>query len=219
MGITIMKKLASFILALSTLLSCVSMTAFADDTPKPANVDEAVYAQLLRNKWECDQNSDGIITDEELSQATRLRLDLTDITDLSWLTKMPACCYLSFENGTLTDFSVLKDLPALDSLHMTSVPITDISFMKDLDLESCWFYQMDQITPEQRMEVLRFSSPEFWAGTSANIVCYPRGFVDYQLSLADKNIAVFLDGTTSTIYPDERIYGASAGTTLSLIHI
>lgn len=213
MGITIMKKLASFILALSTLLSCVSMTAFADDTPKPANVDEAVYAQLLRNKWECDQNSDGIITDEELSQATRLRLDLTDITDLSWLTKMPACCYLSFENGTLTDFSVLKDLPALDSLHMTSVPITDISFMKDLDLESCWFYQMDQITPEQRMEVLRFSSPEFWAGTSANIVCYPRDFVDYQLSLADKNIAVFLDGTTSTIYPDERIYGASAGTT------
>ena len=208
-----MKKTIAFLSALAVILSPNAVTAFADDTPTPANVDESVYAQLLKNKWECDKNSDGIITDEELAQSTSLSLDLTDISDLSWLTRMPDCRYLSFDNGSITDFSVLKELPALKTLHMSNVPITDISFMEDLDLESCWFYQMDQITPEQKMEVLRFSSPEFWAGTSERIVCYPRGFVDYQLSIADKNTAVFLDGATSTIYSDERIYGVAAGKT------
>jgi len=208
-----MKKIISMTFALTMLLSSSTLTAFAEETPVPANVDEAVYEQLLENKWICDENSDGIITDEELAQATQLTVNLDSITDLSWLTKMPSCRYLSFKNGTLTDFSVLKELPALNSLSMNSVPVTDISFIKELNLESCRFSGMEQITPEQRMEVLRFSTPEFWAGTSGEVKCYPRGLVDYQLSIADKDVAVFMDNTTSTIYPDERIYGASAGKT------
>ena len=209
-----MKKIISLTTALSVLLTCSSLTAVAaDDVPTPADVDEAVYEQLLKNKWECDQNSDGIITDEELAEASQLSLDLTDITDLSWLTKMKACRYLSFKNGTITDFSVLKELPELDTLQMADVPITDIDFMKDLSLEYCWFTDMDQITPQQRMEVMRFSSPEFWKGTAEVISYYPRGFVDFDLSITDSNIAVFFDGTTSVSNPDERIYGRSAGKT------
>lgn len=208
-----MKKIISMTFALTMLLSGSTMTAFAEDTPTPADVDEAVYEQLMKNKWICDENSDGIITDEELAKVTQLSINLDNITDLSWLTKAPSCRYLSFENGTLTDFSVLKEMPVLDTLHMIEVPITDISFMKELNLESCWLYKMEQIKPEQRMEVLRFSSPEFWAGTSERIECYPRGLVDYQLSIADGNAAVFLDNTTSTEYSDELIYGVSAGKT------
>jgi len=208
-----MKKIISMTFALTMLLSSSTLTAFAEETPVPANVDEAVYEQLLENKWICDENSDGIITDEELAQATQLTVNLDSITDLSWLTKMTACRYLSFKNGTLTDFSVLKELPALNSLSMNSVPVTDISFIKELNLESCRFSGMEQIAPEQRMDVLRFSTSEFWAGTSGEVRCYPRGLVDYQFSIADKDVAVFMDNTTSTIYPDERIYGASAGKT------
>lgn len=208
-----MKKLLSLSLAVSIILSCNAATVFAEDAAKPANVDEAVYEQLLENKWECDKNSDGVITDEELAQTTRLTLNLDTISDLSWLKLLTSCRSLSLKNGTITDFSVLKELPTLRSLNMYSVPITDISFMKELDLESCFLSQMDQITPEQRMEVLRFSSPEFWAGTSGMIEYFPRNLVNYELTVADKNVAVFLDGSESTVYPDERIYGVSAGKT------
>lgn len=214
-----MKRISAFLFALSILLAGNPVPVRAADKPVPADVDEAVYAQLLRNKWSCDTDSDGIITDDELAQTTQLSIDLADITDLTWLTRLSACRYLSFRNGTITDFSVLKELPALRNLQMDNVPVTDIRFMKELDLESCSFYEMDQITTEQRMEVMRFDAPAFWEGTSGQIEGYPRGFVDYQLSVADGSKAVFMDGKTSTIYPDEYLYGVSAGKTTYTVWI
>ena len=45
-----MKKIISLTTALSVLLTCSSLTAVAaDDVPTPADVDEAVYEQLLKN--------------------------------------------------------------------------------------------------------------------------------------------------------------------------
>ena len=81
-----MKKILTFTLALSMLLPCSHLNAFADDTAVPVDVDDAVYAQLLENKWICDKNSDGIVTEEELKNATQLSVDLDEITDLSWVT-------------------------------------------------------------------------------------------------------------------------------------
>ena len=209
-----MKKIISLTTALSVLITCSSLTAVAaDDTPVPADVGEAVYAQLLKNKWECDQNTDGIITDEELAEASQLSLDLTDITDLSWLSKMKACRYLSFKNGHITDFSILKELPELDSLNMTNVPITNIDFMKDLNLEYCRFSDMDQITPQEKMKVIRFTPIEFWEGTAKAFTYYPNGFVDFEVTIDDGNIAVFSDGTTSSLHYGGNLYGKSAGKT------
>lgn len=208
-----MKKILSIALAVSAMLSCSTFKGFAEEAPAAADVDEIVYAQLLKNKWSCDKNSDGIITDEELAQASQLSVNLEGIKDLSWLTKLTSCHYLTFTGGEITDFSVLKDLPALDTLHMNEVPVTDISFIKELDLKSCWFYKMDQITPEQKVEVLRFSSPEFWEGTSGKIGCFPYGFAEYEVTIEDKNTAVFMDGTNKSIYEGDSIYGVSAGKT------
>ena len=216
-----MKKLLSFTLGLSVLLSCGAMTAFAESSAVPVELDKSVYSQLLRsiNSYDCDLDSDGIITEEEFLQIKSLYLDLDSIDDISWLEKLKSCKYLSLSNGNITDFSVLKDMPALRMLNMSDVPVTDISFMKEIELESCWFSEMDQITAEQRMEVLRFSAPEIWTGTGGSIECYPRGFVDYEISLGDPDIAVFFDGQTSTVFSGEMIYGVSEGKTSFTVSI
>lgn len=208
-----MKKLLSLTLSLSMAMSAGTFTAFAKEKPVAVEVDEAVYAQLMENKWICDSNSDGVITEEELSEATQLDIDLDGINDLSWVSKLSSCRYIYFENGTLTDFSALKQMPALRSMSMNNVPLTDISFMKELDLESCDLKNMDQITVAQRMDVLKWTAPDIWAGTAGRIICAPRNLVDYSITLENSDIAVFLNGTNTAVYPYEHIYGLSAGTT------
>lgn len=208
-----MKKILSFTLALSMLLPCSHLNAFADDTAVPVDVDDAVYAQLLENKWICDKNSDGIVTEEELNNATQLSVDLDGITDLSWVSKLTNCHYITFKNGALTDFSALKQMPILSNLEMESVPVTDITFIKDLHLEICRFKDMDQITTAQKMEVLTWSAPEIWAGTAGMITCTPRGLTDYSIKLENTDIAVFFNGESTSLDAYERIYGRTAGTT------
>ena len=129
-----MKRFLSLTLALSVLLTGGTMTVVAEGDAVPVAVDEAVYAQLLENKWSCDDDRDGVITEAELAAATSLNVDLTGIEDLSWLSLLPSCRYLSLKNGTITDYSALKDMPALRSLDLDALPIEDISFLKDLDL-------------------------------------------------------------------------------------
>ena len=208
-----MKRKISIVTAVAALLSCGNMTVFAETSPKPADVDDAVYAQLMEHRSLYDENYDGVITDDELAKAHQLYIDLDGITDLSWVSKMTSCKYVTFSNGAITDFSPLKTLPLLKQLDMREVPITDISFMKDLDLDYCWFYKMDQITPEQRLEVVKFSDLEIPEGTAAQIEYKPKGFVNYDLSIADTDTAVFLNGTASSKNVDEKVYGNSAGKT------
>ena len=210
---TPMKKLLSVIAAFTMLLSAPVFTAFAEDTPTPADVDEAVYAQLMANKWICDKNSDGVITEEELQEVTQLSVDLDGITDLSWLSLLPSCHYITFKNGTITDFSALQQMPKLSSLEMDSVPLTDINFIKDLNLESCRFKNMDQITTAQRMEVLNWHAPDIWAGTAGTISCTPRGLTDYSVTIENSDIALFFNGENTAVNAYERVYGRSAGTT------
>ncbi|EXM40316.1 hypothetical protein RASY3_09965 [Ruminococcus albus SY3] len=214
-----MKRKISIVTAVAALLSCCNMTAFAETSPKPANVDEAVYTRLMEEKHLYDDNSDGIITDDELAQAYQLYIDLDGISDLSWVSKMTSCEYVVVSNGTITDFSPLKKMPLLRVLDMREVPITDISFIKDLDLEYCWFYKMDQITPEQRLEVVEFSDLELPEGTAAQIEYKPKGLAEYDLSIANENTAVFFNGTSSSHNVDEKIYGNTAGKTTYTISV
>lgn len=208
-----MKKILSLTLSLAMALSAGTLTSFAKDTPAAVEVDEAVYAQLMKNKWICDSDSDGIITEAELNETTQLDIDLDGIDDLSWVSMLSSCRYISFENGSLTDFSALKQMPALRSMSMDNVPLTDISFMKELDLESCDLRNMDQITVEQRMDVLKWSAPDIWAGTADRITCAPRNLTDYSITLENSDIAVFMNGTNTSADTYERIFGLSAGTT------
>ena len=208
-----MKKIISLTLALSMLISAGTFTAFAEDKAVPVDVDEAVYAQLMENEWICDKNNDGIITDEELKQVTQLDIDLDGIKDLSWVSKLEKCHYITFENGEITDFSALKQMPVLSTLKLENVPLTDISFIKELDLDECRFEKMDQITTAQKMAVLKWSAPDIWAGTSARINCSPRGLTDFTITLKNTDIAVFMSGKNTGENEYEYIYGRSAGTT------
>lgn len=208
-----MKKILSLTLSLSMALSAGTFTASAEDKPVAVEVDEAVYAQLMKNKWMCDSNSDGIITEEELNETTYLYIDLDGINDLSWVSKLSSCRYISFDNGSLTDFSALKQMPVLNSMSMDNVPLTDISFIKELELESCDLKNMDQITVAQRMDVLKWTAPDIWAGTAGRITCTPRNLVDYSITLENSDIAVFLNGTNTAVKTYEYVYGLSAGTT------
>lgn len=208
-----MKKILSLTLSLFMAMSVGTFTAFAEDKPVAVEVDETVYAQLMKNQWSCDSNSDGIITEEELNETTYLNIDLDGISDISWVSKLSSCRYISFRNGTLTDFSALKQMPALRSISMDNVPLTDISFIKELELERCDLNNMEQITVEQRMNVLKWNAPDIWAGTSGEITCTPRNLVEYSITLENSDIAVFMNGTNTADNPYEHIYGLSSGTT------
>ena len=207
-----MKKIISMLSALTILSASCTLTAFADDTVVPVDVDEAVYTQLLANKWSCDKNSDGIITEAELNEATQLSIDLTDIEDLSWLSMLQSCNYITLKNGTLTDLSGLTKLPKLSYLEMNNVPLTDISFIKDMELESCQLRNMDQITAAQKMEVLKWSAPDIWEGTAGTITCKPRNLTDYRVTLDNTDAAIFLSGSDYAVNSYEQVYGLKPGT-------
>ena len=52
-----MKRKISIVTAVAALLSCCNMTAFAETSPKPANVDEAVYTRLMEEKHLYDEEA------------------------------------------------------------------------------------------------------------------------------------------------------------------
>ena len=58
-----MKRFLSLTLALSVLLTGGTMTVVAEGDAVPVAVDEAVYAQLLENKWSCDDDGALLLVD------------------------------------------------------------------------------------------------------------------------------------------------------------
>ena len=107
-----MKKTISLLCSLSVMASMTGLTTFAD-TPVPVDIDEKAYAELVKDKGGCDWNSDGIIEESELERLPGLQLDLEGVKDISWLSMLTGCRYITFKGGTLTDFSVLKEMPKL----------------------------------------------------------------------------------------------------------
>ncbi|WP_418750782.1 leucine-rich repeat domain-containing protein [Frisingicoccus sp.] len=92
--------------------------------------DEKLLAALLE---ECDANSDGFITKEELGAATSLRLDSADITDISGLEYAVNVTRLTLVNNkNLADISALSNLTNLELLHIGNTAISDISALSNL---------------------------------------------------------------------------------------
>ena len=188
-------SLTAGILAVSLLCSQAVLTAFAEDTVIPANLDSAVCESLLQeNSWNLDLDNDGIISAEEARNCTSLYLSLEHFTEINWLTEFPDLTYISFTGGTLTDFSVLKQLPKLRNLSFSSVPLTDIDFLKDLNLESCHLDDMEQITLEQKIAVMHWQDYALEAGYSADIEISPIGLLDnysMKMTIDDESVAEF----------------------------
>lgn len=185
------------ILALNMLCSSAVISAFAEETVQPVNLDASLCELLLKeNKYVLDSDSDGIISEEEAQNCRYLYLNLDDFTELNWLKAFPNLVTLGFRNGTITDFSVLKEIPKLRNLEFDTIPLTDISFLKDLNLETCRLREMEQISLEQRISVLNWNDYEIQQGFAKDAGISPLGLLDDYSVVSIHAVAIFLSITS-----------------------
>ncbi len=211
-----MKKTIAFLSALAVILSPNAVTAFAADTP--VNIEAALYDQLMENGT-YDTNEDGIISEAEFKRINYLNLDLADITSLDFLNELSGLRSLYLRNGSFSDFSFLKRFTSLSTLQLSNMPqVTDVSFIKDMNLDKCYLSSMDQITDEQRLELLRFQDAENGAvGFSNMIGALPQGlfaYTDVSLAIENTDIACFDRAEAMPVQQSAaEIYGITSGTT------
>lgn len=212
-----MKKIISLSVTLSLLLSASAMTVFSEDKPEPAELPECIYQQLLE-KGNTDADKDGIITEEEYCNSTYLSLDLTDVESIEFLGRLKNPRYIYLSKGKISDFSLLAKYKDLETLQLSEMPqITDISFAKDMNLLKFYIIDLEQITDEQKIEVMKFHDAETSEGFTDMIGATPTGMFTYDkiaLEIADTDIAGFdtmsrNPALTSSAY----VYGKSAGST------
>lgn len=212
-----MKRFFSTVLAVSMLLPVNVLISFADDTPEPVNLPESVYQQLLE-RCNIDSNEDGIITEEEYCNATYISLDLDGVDSIDFLKrlKQPESMYLC--NGNISDFSFLAQFKTLKKLQLSDMPqVTDISFAKDMELMTFYAVGLEQITDEQKIDIMKFHDADTSVGYSDMIGATPTGMFTYDemtLEIADTSVA-FYDAISNN--PSQTcvasVFGKSAGST------
>ena len=211
-----MKRLLACVSALAVILSFNSVSAIAEDSP--ANIETALYDQLMQNET-YDTNGDGVISEEEFLQINYLNIDLTDITSLDFLNTLPNLRFLYMRNGSFADFSFLKNFTSLSTLQLSNMPqVTDVSFIKEMNLDKCYLSQMDQITDDMRINLLRFQDVENGAVGFSNLVgALPQGlfvYSDMSLAIDDTDIACFDRDVVQPLQASAaEIYGKTPGTT------
>ena len=210
-----MKKALSLVAAAALAMTCTALPVNAEDAVK-ANVPDAVYDQLLDgyNKYTFDQDSDGVVTQEELETSYQLELDLTGIEDLSFLKDLKACRTLELSNGSITDISAVKEMPSLANLRLTALPLEDLSSIKGVTLYSMDIEQMNQISLEEKLDLVTWTEAKIDKGFSVMLEPTPRGlFYDegFWLKIDDTSIAEKTDRFTSA--ENFEIYGNQPGTT------
>lgn len=188
-----MKRFSALLMSAAVTVSGIPFTAAAADVPTPADIDQAAYAQLFDNIT-YDMNEDGIFSEEELAASQWLNLDLTEVEDISWISRMKNLGHINLRSGNITDLSVLSELPALKNVFLNSVPITDINFAKDMELDYLMLTNMEQITFEQRMEIIRCEDITVKKGFASESGCLPIGLIEadeIKFRIDDLNIASF----------------------------
>ena len=210
-----MRKAISLTAAAALALTCTALPVNAEDAVK-ANVPDAVYAQLLDgyNKYTFDQDSDGVVTQEELETSYQLELDLTEVDDLSFLKDLKDCRTLELSNGTLTDISAVKEMPSLANLRLTALPLEDLSSISGLSLESMDIEQMVQISLEEKLDIVTWPEAKMDQGFSLMLEPSPRGLFydeDFRLEIDDTSVAEKTDRYSSA--ESFELYANKPGTT------
>ena len=212
-----MKKIPALALTVPLILSAVNLTAFAADTAERADLPEVIYQQLLKDDY-IDANKDGIITEEEYRSAKLMTLDLDGVESIDFLERLEDPKYLYFSGGNISDFSLLAKFQNLETLQLSDMPqVTDISFVKDMELLKFYISDMEQITDEQKIAVMKFHDADTSVGFSSLIGATPSGMFTYDqvsLEISDTSIASFdtyHDNPVNVFYADT--YGKSAGST------
>ena len=188
-----MKRMAALISAISLLLNS-GFTAFAADIVTPADLPESVYKQLVKDS-SLDKNKDGVLSEEEYCNARSIYIDISGVDSIDWLCRLKQPDYISLSNGSISDLSTLKNLKTLRVLSLDDLPnVTDISFIKEMDLQSLKLRGMDQITEEQKADILKFHDADISVGYSGVIGITPMNMSDFRnfsIEIADTSIADF----------------------------
>ena len=207
-----MKKILSLSLALAMLASAGTASVFAEDnTAEPADIPKSVYDQFMER--EMDTDKDGVLSEEEFENATYISADLTGVDSIDFLLRLKAPRYMYLYNGDIADFSALGKFRTLETLQISNMPnVTDISFAKDMGLLKFYIVDLEQITDEQKIEVMDTS-----VGYSGLIGATPRGMFTYDeltLEIEDTDIANFeLYSENPALTELGSVYGKKAGTT------
>ena len=212
-----MNKILAFSLAFPVILSAAPFKAMAANKSEKADLPEIVYQQLL-DQAGVNTNNDDIITEDEYRNATDFSLDLDGVDSVDFLKRLvhPQCLYLS--KGNISDFSFLAGFDTLEVLELSNMPqVTDISFAKEIDLQKFYIIGLEQITDDQKVEVMKFHDADTSVGFSDLIGATPKGMFEYfkfTLDISDANIASFENSNNDTIKDcNAYAYCKSAGST------
>lgn len=198
-----MKRILSCAAAAVLLMQSLPLHAAAEDTPVPADLEQAVLDQLTeedaqRSQYgepQYDTNRDGVITDAELAAVEHLSLELDGVTSLECISKFTNLKTLWLRGGEISDLSPLSSCKSLVTLGLSKMAaVTDISFAKKLDLRMFYISDMDQITDEQKLDILKFHNLETVEGGSGVIGATPCNLFErdqIELTIADEEIACF----------------------------
>lgn len=207
-----MKRIISSLTAAAMLSQGICLTASAE-MATPADIDKAAYNYILENSnYTIDKNYDDIITNEELAAAKNISVDLDGVDDISWMANLEKCEAVFLYDGTIKDFSVLKEIPNLKNVYMYRVPITDLSFAKELDLDELSLSEMDYITLEQRIEILKIDDVVIEEGFTGAIDIRPTKMFGYTspltISIDNEDYTEMLSGS---LFYNMQLYGIKPG--------
>lgn len=206
-----MKKLISFAAAVTMLCTTSVMNIFAEDgKAEPVNIEEKVYEQLLK-QYQSDKNNDGVLDDEEFHALDYVQLNLEGVQDISWLAELKDLTWIVLKGGDITDLSFMADMEGVNFLSLENMPLTDISFVKKMQPKRMYLLNMEQITTEQRLDVMTWiDDVTLEEGFGCKVGAVPSGlFYDDEAKISiEGEAAVDISGGYDTACD---IYGFKAG--------
>lgn len=218
-----MKKITAITSALALLTSLTAFPASAE-TAVPVDVDEAIYALLL-DSYGCDDNEDGVVTEEEFRSVLSLRMNPCGFDDLSWMAGMESLTSLILEEGTLTDMAAqsLLQVPQIDSIQMYNVTLSSIAFLRDMELSFCRMQGCTPFSDSELLSIMRVEDVTVQKGFAAKGGVFPEGLFstnDLMLTIGDTDIAC-LDtyGTVQSPSSNSIFYGKEVGETTFTLSI
>lgn len=210
-----MKRTVSVLTGAALLLSCNTFSVFAEGAPEPASLPDIVYNQLINNEI-YDTNTDGMISEEEYENAEYISLDLRGVDSIDFLSRLKKPRYIYLVGGDIDDFSLLSEFKGLETLQLSDMPqLTDISFAKGMNLKKFYIVELEQITDEQKIDIMTFHDADTSVGYNALIGATPEGMFEYKelsLEIADTSVANFNFGDNPTQVSCASVFGKKPGT-------
>ena len=119
---------AAFVLAAqySTFMTYAEETAL----DKKVDIDEEIYASIIKNNSSYDKNKDGVLSEEELQSLYYITLDGTIIKNLSSLedlNKYPGIDAILIKDWTDFDVSLIKELKYVKALELHNCTLGECS--------------------------------------------------------------------------------------------